>query len=184
MHTFRRSAGTIARQASNVASSIAEASGSDCAAARIAVAQREQARFIALAQPDVSAQSAHQEAVAQRLAPLPHPADRDSDHARRVAEMERAAVGRSRPLPSPEQVAERLRSHQGASCSTGTSDQPQQHGTAQPGLQWQDIVAALRQGGLEPARGPQILTDTFRCVRCKSDAFTGTSQEAAQPTKC
>jgi len=167
MHAFRRSAGTIARQASNVASSIVDASGADFAAARTATAQLEQARFIALAQPDVSAQHPHQDAVAQRLGPLPRPADRDSNHARRVAEMERAAAVRSRSLPSPEQVAERLRSHQGASCSTGASDQPQQHGTAQPGLQWQDIVAALRQGGLEPARGPQILTDTFRCVHAR-----------------
>ena len=164
MHAFRRSAGTIASQASSAASLIVDASRTDIPAARTVAAHLGQARFIALAQPEVSAQSPHQEAVAQRLAPLPRPADWDGDHARRVAEMERAAAVRSRSLPSPEQVAERLRSHQGASCSTGTSDQPQQHGTAQHGLQWQDIVAALRQGGLEPARGPQILTDTFRCV--------------------
>ena len=165
MHVFRRTAGTISRQASNVVSALAESSARDIATARIAAAQLEQARFIALAQPDVSAQHAHHEAPAQRLTPLPPPPDWDGDHARRVAEMERAAAVQSRSLPSPEQVAERLRSHQGASCSTGPSqDGPQQRGTAQLGLQWQDIVAALRQGGLEPARGPQVLTDTFRCV--------------------
>ena len=96
--------------------------------------------------------------------------DWDADHARRLAEIERAAAVRSRSLPSPEQVAERLRSHQGASCSSGSTNRTQhgdQHGgTEQPGLRWQDIVAALRHGDLEPARGSQILTDTFRYACC------------------
>ena len=78
--------------------------------------------------------------------------------------MERPATVRSRSLPSPDQVAERLRSNHGASCSTDIPDGPQQRGAEQHGLRWQDIVTALRQGDIESASGPQILTDTFRCA--------------------
>ena len=166
MHVFRRNAGTLSRQAVSVALRTLEPRASELALACTAVAQHEQARFVALAQPRVSDQLRRPEAAPQQLGPLPLPSDWDADHARRLAEIERAAAVRSRTLPSPEQVTERLRSHQGASCSSGSTNRTQQdsqHGGAeQPGLQWQDIVAALRHGDLEPARGLQILTDTFR----------------------
>lgn len=166
MHVFRRNAGTLSRQAARVISASVDPRASDLATACAAAVQHEQARFVALAQPHVSSHAEHQAAVPQPLAPRPNPADWDShiDHARRLEEMGRSAAVRSRSLPSPEQVADRLRSHQGASCSTGSPDSPQQRDTEQPGLQWQDIVAALRQGDLQPATRPQILTDTFRCV--------------------
>ena len=163
MHVFRRNAGTLSRQAVSAAWTALDLCASDLALAHAATTQHEQARFVALAQLRVNEDFSRRKAAAQRLAPRPVPADWDADHARRLAEIERAAAVRSRSLPSPEQVAERLRSHQGASCSTDGTQPTGQHGGAeQLGLRWQDIVTALRHGDVQPARGQQILTDTFR----------------------
>ena len=78
-----------------------------------------------------------------------------------------------RPLPSVDEVAERLRSHKGASCSSGgatgggSSSSSSSRGGAGAAslhpeiLPWREVVAALQASQQGPVTGAQMLTDTF-----------------------
>lgn len=108
----------------------------------------------------------------------PHSSVHESGYKRRLEEL-RSAQGGAQPetrnsngtgrfsnisqplgLPSQEEVAERLRSHKGASCSSSALPQPEPEpdDSDKPALNWRDVVEALRQ---ETISGEQMLTDTF-----------------------
>ena len=113
-----------------------------------------------------------------------------SDHARRLAELERASRVRDRALPSAEDVAERLRSHASASCSTAP---PAAGPRSTEPLSWQSLVEQLRAGEQQPVERQHILTDTFRCVHIHlttspcaqhSDAANDTPLQFSQSVPC
>lgn len=121
-----------------------------------------------LAQRAIAGEQPLFEPSSQPSAPQQPAPDRDESHARRLAELQRASRPRasSRPLPSVDEVAERLRSREGASCSSGPSSSTPAPDSApeDPPLSWRSIVAALREGEQLPVDKARILTDSFRCA--------------------
>lgn len=89
---------------------------------------------------------------------------------RRLEEMERhpaRAGGRRRvdtSLPTPQQVAERLRSGSAASCSSQSSRGSSRGGEKSSSIQeldWREVVARARAAAAAAPSGEQMLTDTF-----------------------
>lgn len=129
-----------------------------------------------LAQQPIAAEQSFFEHASQSSVPQSSGPDRDADHARRLAELERASRARARPLPSVDEVAERLRSREGSGCSTGPSSSapaPEHGDSEEPPLSWRSIVAALREGEQQPVDKALMLTDSFRCATTCQSAFPG-----------
>lgn len=66
-------------------------------------------------------------------------------------------------LPTPQQVAERLKSHQAASCSApqpASAEPGSESGGSGVALDWREVVAAMRVAQ-QTVSGQQMLTDSF-----------------------
>jgi uncharacterized radical SAM superfamily Fe-S cluster-containing enzyme len=135
----------------------------------------------AAAAPGTCWQDAPQQQQHRWQSALPQPAyssdddEQQADYQRRLQEMLASTSGGSQrqthaaaAWPTAEQVAERLRSSQGTSCSSSgasngsfassdTSSQPADNGST---LDWREVVAAVRASG-QHISDEQMLTDTF-----------------------
>ena len=116
--------------------------------------------------------------VASAAAPSPVRKETADEHAelsdaytRRIQEMYQAAAARPEPLtqatgaqrdvqpslPSLAEVADRLNSSKGASCSSSTSTTD-----SNAGIDWREALARLQAAEKQQLR-ENMLTDTFRC---------------------
>ncbi len=99
----------------------------------------------------------HEMAIAAAAAPWQLPGSRSHSAAPGLPRSRSRALT---DLPTLEQVAERLKTHSSASCSTQQPSSSSSSSSPEAVLDWREVVAAMRSAQ-QTVTGEQMLTDSF-----------------------